>query len=134
MRHLLRGLFFKTSPKAGLYRGELLGLVTLHMMIAASTQFYKVDTTIGKIYCDNILALGQSSKTQKRVSTGIKHSDLHRAILTIKCTIHIHMVYSHVQAHQDGVLPWSMLTLEQQSNVICDELANGAVARFLSKG
>ncbi len=43
------------------------------------------------------------------------------------------MVYSHVRAHQDRVLPWSMLTLEQQLNVICDELANGAVAQFLSK-
>ncbi len=27
-----------------------------------------------------------------------------------------------------------MLTLEQQLNVLCDELANGAVARYLSGG
>jgi hypothetical protein len=43
------------------------------------------------------------------------------------------MVYSHVQAHQDRILPWSMLTLEQQLNVICNKLANGAVARYLSE-
>ncbi len=133
-RHLLRGSFFETSPKAGLYRGELLGLVALHMMVAAVTQFYKVNTAIGKICCDNISALGQSSKTPKCISTGIKHSDLHRVIQTIKCTINIGMVYSHVQAHQDRVLPWSMLTLENQLNVICNELANGTVARSLSKG
>jgi hypothetical protein len=133
-RHLLRGSFFKTSPKAGLYRGELLGLVALHVMIAAVTQFYKANTAIGKIYCNNILALGQSSKTGKHNSTGIKHSDLHRVIRTIKCFINIRMVYSHVQAHQDRVLPWSMLTLEQQWNVICDELANGVVARSKSDG
>ena len=61
-RHLLQGLFFETSPKAGLYRGELLGLIALHMIIAAVTQFYKVNTAIGKICCDNILALGQSRR------------------------------------------------------------------------
>jgi hypothetical protein len=133
-RHLLRGLFFGTSPKAGPCRGELSGLIALHMMIAAVTQFYNVNTAIGKICCDNILALGQSSKTQKCVSTGIKLSDLHRVIQTIKCTINIRMVYSYVRAHQDRVLRWSMLTLEQQLNVICDELANGAVAQSLSKG
>jgi hypothetical protein len=44
------------------------------------------------------------------------------------------MVYSHVQAHQDRILSWSMLTLEQQLNVIWDELANMAVAQYLSEG
>jgi hypothetical protein len=102
-------------------------------MIVAVTQFYKVDMAMGKICCDDISALGQSSKTRKHISTGIEHSDLHRAIRTIKCTVNIRMVNSHVQAHQDRVLPWSMLTLEQQLDVICDELANGVVALFLSE-
>jgi hypothetical protein len=42
--------------------------------------------------------------------------------------------YSHIRAHQDRILPWSMLTLEQQLNVICNELANGVVVRYLSSG
>jgi hypothetical protein len=65
MRNLLQDSFFKISPKAGSYRGELLGLVALHTMIAAVAQFYKIDTAIGKICCDNISALGQSSKSRK---------------------------------------------------------------------
>ncbi len=32
------------------------------------------------------------------------------------------------------MLPWSMLTLEQPLTVICNELANKAVARYLSGG
>jgi len=40
--------------------------------------------------------------------------------------------YEHIQANQDDIKPWSMLTLTEQLNVICDELANGAVLRFLS--
>jgi hypothetical protein len=42
------------------------------------------------------------------------------------------LTYSHVRAHQDVLKPWSMLTLEEQLNVICDELANAAVQRYLS--
>ncbi len=34
---------------------------------------------------------------------------------------------------QDRIKPWSQLSLEEQLNVICDELANGAVARYLSE-
>jgi hypothetical protein len=103
-------------------------------MIAAVAQFENFNTAIGKICCDNISALGQLSKSRKRVTTGIKHSDLHRRIRTIKCLVKLCMEYSHVRAHQDRILPWSMLTLEQQLNVICNELANGEVARYLSGG
>ena len=79
-RRLLRGLFFEILPKAGSYRGELLGLVALYTFVAAVATFYRLDLACGKICCDNVLALGQSSKSRKRVSSGIKHSDLHRTI------------------------------------------------------
>ncbi len=133
-RHLIRGSFFEISPKAGSYRGELLGLVALHTFIAAVARFYKVNLVRGKICCDNVSALRQSSKSRKQVSSGIKHLDLHCRVRTIKCTVKFCMTYSHVRAHQDRILPWSMLTLEQQMNVICNKLANGAVARYLSAG
>ncbi len=62
----------------GSYRGELLGLVALHTLIVAVAQFFELKVLTGKICCDNIATtLGQSGKTRKRVSTGIKHSDLH---------------------------------------------------------
>ncbi len=41
--------------------------------------------------------------------------------------------YMHVRAHQDKIKPWSQLSLEEQLNVICNELANSAVARYLSE-
>jgi hypothetical protein len=65
-------IVLRDITKGRVVQGEMLGPVALHMMIAAVTQFYKVHTAIGKICCDNILALGQSSKTRKRFRTGIK--------------------------------------------------------------
>ena len=41
--------------------------------------------------------------------------------------------YAHVRAHQDRIKPWSQLSLKEQLNVICNELANSAVARYLSE-
>jgi hypothetical protein len=114
--------------KASSYRGELLGLVALHTLIVAVAKHFQLATAVGKIYCENISALGQAGKTRKRVSTGMKHSDLHQAVQTLKCSLRMDMKYSHVHAHQDRILPWSMLTLEQQLNIICDSLANKAVA------
>ncbi len=64
----------------------------------------------------------------------MKHLDLHHAICMLKCTFRLGMKYSNVRAHQDQVLPWSMLTLEQQRNVIYDGLAKNAIARYLARG
>ncbi len=127
-KKLLRGSFYETSPKAGLYRAELLGLVALHTMIVAVAKHFQLTTVVGKICYDNNSALGQAGKVCKRVSTGMKYLDLNQAIRTLKCSFQMDVKYSNVQAHQDRILPWSMLTLEQQLNVICDNLANKAVA------
>jgi hypothetical protein len=64
-RRLLRGSFFEISPKAGSYRGKLQGLVALHTIVAAVAKFYKVDVSSRKICCNNVSALGQSSKSRK---------------------------------------------------------------------
>jgi hypothetical protein len=85
-----------------------------------------------KVCCNNISALGQAAKAQKHVSAWMKHSDLHHAICMLKCTSQLDMKYSHVRAHQDLILPWSMLTLEQQLNVSCNGLVNDAIARYLT--
>lgn len=133
-KRILRGSFYETSPTASSYRGELLGLVAIHTFIIGISTFYKLDRPSGKICCDNLAALNQSGRQRRRVRTGMKHADLHRAIRTIKLKAPMKIVYEHVRAHQDRILPWSMLSLEQQLNVICDELANEAVVRAISEG
>jgi hypothetical protein len=130
----LRGSFYEISPRAGSYRGELLGLVAIHTLILAIAKFYSLLMVSAKICCDNMSALNQSSKSRKQVSPGIKHSDLHRAIRTYKCTINMVLRYEHVRSHQDRYRPWSLLTLEEQLNVICDKLAHGLVSQYLQSG
>jgi hypothetical protein len=129
-RTLHQGSFFEKSTKAGSYQGKLLGPVALHTFVTTVAQFFSLDQVTGWIYCNNIAALNQSSKNRKRVSTGVKHSDLHRAIRMLKCSLTMSFQYRHVQAHQNRLMPWSRLSLEEQLNVICDEWANGAVRQL----
>ncbi len=78
-------------------------------------------------------ALNQSSKACQWVWIGMKHSDLHWTIRNLKCSTKMSFRYSHLRAHQDRIKAWSKLALEEQLNVLCNELANSAVARFLSE-
>jgi hypothetical protein len=80
---VLKGLFYEKSRDASPYRGELLGLVALHMIILHICKYYYVSTARRKIICDSKLALNQSSKQRGRVSPGTSQADLFRALRSI---------------------------------------------------
>lgn len=124
---MLRGSFYERSPSVGSYRGELLGLVALHTFTLTIAKLYKLDKVVGKVCCDNIAALKQSSWQCKRIKTGQKQVDLLRSIRTLKTEQLLGFEYEHVDGHQDQIKLWRHLTLEEQINVKCDELAKAAV-------
>jgi hypothetical protein len=128
-KRTLRGSFNEISAAAGLYQGKLLGLVALHTLILVVADYYNLQCVSEK---NNISTLNQASRIRKRVRSEIKHSDLQRAIRTYKCKVNMALKYQHIKAHQEAIKPWSMLTLEEQLNVICDKLAKEAVLRYLS--
>ncbi len=116
-RQLLRGSLYETSPSAGSYRGELLGLVALHTLIVAVAQHFKLETVSGKIWCNNISALGKSSKTWKQVSPGTKHLDLHRSFWTLKCILRLDMAYVKLSLSSEALSPHERASpLLQQRN------------------
>jgi len=78
-------------------------------------------------------ALNQAGKNRKRVGIGVKHSDLHRTIRTLKHLVRSKFRYKHVKAHQDKLKPWRELTLSEQLNVACDGLANKSVKGYLEQ-
>jgi hypothetical protein len=61
-RQTLHGSFYEISPIAGSFRGKFLGLAAIHTLALAVARFFHLDCMYGKIYCDNIAALNQSSK------------------------------------------------------------------------
>ena len=60
----LHGSFFERSAKAGSYRGELLGLLAIHTLVAALEAYYSLPLTKGKVCCDNQGALRKSEEVR----------------------------------------------------------------------
>lgn len=124
---ILGGWFYERSSKANAYRGELLGMVAVHLLATFVTEFYALPTCLGNALCDNIGALTQASKLRQRIPTGSKHSDLLRSLRSIKSKIPMRFCYSHVRGHQDDFLTWRSLSLVQQLNVQCDAWAGMSI-------
>ncbi len=129
----LRGSFFEASWSAGSYRGKLFGLVAIHTFATAIAQYFSVMEILGEISCDNMAALNQASKNRKGVGSGVKHSDLHRTVSTLKNLVRTAFRFVHVKSHQDKLRPWRELTLSEQLNVLCDGLANRAIKGYLER-
>lgn len=82
------------------------------------------------VRCDNKGALRTSSCKLKCIRPTLKCADIFRAFRKLRedlSGIHIH--YAHASAHMDDLLSWDELTLEQQLNVQCNSMANGALAK-----
>jgi hypothetical protein len=110
-----------------------LGLVAIHTLALAVARFFHLDGVYGKNCCNNIAALNQSSRIRQHVCVVIKHLDLHQTSRNLKCSTKMAFKYVHMGAHQDRIKPWSQLSLKEQLNMLCNQLANSAVARYLSE-
>ena len=76
-----------------------MGLVAIHTFATAIAQYFSLQEILGKICCDNMAALNQAGKNRKRVGIGVKHSDLHRTIHTLKHLVRSKFRYKHFKAH-----------------------------------
>jgi len=97
---MLKESFYERSVSDSAYRGERLGLVALHTLVLAVTKFYNLEVACGKVCCDNLAGLNQSSLWRKYIKTGAKQADLFRAIWTIKTNLKFSFVYEHVDSHR----------------------------------
>ena len=130
-RKKLQGSFYEFSPSAGSYRGELLGLLAIHILMAALEEYFQLDGHTAKICCDNQGALFKSSELRRRIPTGASQADIKRVLRNVKHKIKSTFTYEWVQSHQDRYKFWHQLTIEQQLNCHCDSTAKAAVQHSL---
>ena len=131
-QHVVKGSFFERSSTASSYRGELLGMVAIHALVATAAAVYDLPAHQGSIHCDNLGALGKARAHGRRVKSSLKQGDLVRAIRAMKQGLFLQLRYQYVKSHQDDVIGWNDLPLDQRMNVMCDTLAKQAVGRGLS--
>ena len=131
-KHLIKGSFFERSMSASSYRGELLGMVAIHALVATAAEVYNLRANKGSIHCDNMGALGKARAHGRRVKSSLRQGDLVRAIRSMKQGLFLQLRYQYVKSHQDDNTRWEHLPLDQKLNVMCDTLAKQAVGRGLS--
>jgi hypothetical protein len=128
----LAGSFSEYSSSASSYRGELLGLCAINVVLLALSIVGNIDNRPQvTVWCDNKGAVNRASDQSRRIKCGRPCADILRLLRSIRQELHLSASYIHVKAHMDDKLRWEQLSLEQQLNCHCDTLAKSAVSRSL---
>lgn len=112
--------FAEQSSVANAYRGELLGLMQIHLILLAVQKTTPELQGEILIYSDCLGAIGRvSSLPPGRIPSRCKHSDILKNIL-VNPTFSFHRDFRHVEAHQDDTTDFHLLDRPAQLNCIVD--------------
>jgi hypothetical protein len=118
------GSFPEPSRCACSYRGELVGLMAIHLILLAANEVNEGLTGRIDIYSDCLGALDKvKNLPPERIPTGSAHSDVLKNILVNCSNLSFNRLYSHVSAHQDDHQCLDALPREAQLNCAMDSLA-----------
>eukprot|EP00956_Cyclotella_meneghiniana_P027633 scaffold62402_cov42-Cyclotella_meneghiniana.AAC.1 len=127
---VLEGSFYYTGDGAGSYRGELLGLLAIHVFLSRLEDFYGFEGGhSAQIACDNLSGLFKSKEKRKKIPPGSKNADILRSLRRVHSTLKCQCSYVHVYGHQDRHKTWEQMSILERLNYRCDELAKQAVKR-----
>jgi len=124
-RGRLVGAFAEASAAANAYRGELLGLMAVHLLLLAVDTVSPGLSGSATIYFDCLGALGRVAKLPpyRGIPSQCRHSDILKTIMVNCASLSFQWEYHHVAAHQDDHTWWEDLTQEAQLNLACDAVA-----------
>ena len=128
----LAGSFSEYSSSASSYRGELLGLCAINIILLALTKTGNITNRPQiTVWCDNKGAINRASDGSRRIKCGRPCADILRILRSVCHELPLVATFKHVKSHMDDTLSWEQLSLEQQLNCGCDELAKAAVSRTI---
>jgi hypothetical protein len=122
------GSFTERSADACAYRGELMGLMAIHLILRATNVAYPGTGGSLKIYsdCNGALNMVKHIPTP-RLPNQCKHADILKNILIHCQDLSFERSFHHVKAHQDDDIPFHLLDRPSQLNCMMDELAKRAI-------
>ena len=115
------GHFSEASLAANAYRGELLGLMSIHLLLLSVNKVYPDLKGEVDIVSDCLGALRRVSDLPSyKIPTRCKHSDILKNILVNCRDMTFSLLYSHVKAHQDDSADFNSLSRKSQLNCFCE--------------
>jgi hypothetical protein len=125
------GSFPEQSLAACAYRGELMGLMAIHLILLAANKVERDLPGRVTIYSDCLGALGKVAHLpHNRIPTRSRHSDILKIIMVNCQDLSFTCAYSHVLAHQDDELAYHLLSRPSQLNCVMDAHAKNVIWGF----
>jgi hypothetical protein len=130
----LFGSFKEASKAANAYRGELLGLMAIHLILVSVNRVHNSLSGNVKVVSDCLGALQRVTYLPPyQIPSKCKHSDILKNIL-VNCRDSMFSInYSHMKAHQDDATLLDKLSRSLHLNCICDHLAKAAPQRWCAQ-
>ena len=112
--------FAEASRGANAYRGELLVLRTVHLILLVVNKMWPNLRGRVSMFLDCLGALGRVPYLPPhQIPTQCKHSDVLNNILVNYTDLSLNVQYSHVLAHQDDRETYDTLRRPAQLNCLC---------------
>ena len=125
--------FAEHSAAANACRGELLGLMAIHLLLLSMHRISPALQGSVKIYSDCLGALGRvADLPPNRIPTRCRHSDILKTILVNCSGLSFSCIYEHVKAHQDDDGKYDTLLCQSQLNCYCDGGAKSKLGQQVS--
>ena len=127
-RGKLVGSFAEVSASSNAYRGELLGIMTVHLiLLGINTLFPDLRGRI-RVYSDCKGALEKVEQLPpRRLPARCSHSDILKNILVNCSSMTFTISYEHIEAHQDEHTDFARLSRPAQLNCAADAGAKRAL-------
>ena len=110
-----------SSQCNGLYRAELIGLLSIVHMVCYLCLTHNLITPSLLSTCDNIKALESCFDTPiEKINPKQKHSDILSEVFRLLQKNIIHLTYRHVSGHQDRFTMYEDLPRVSQMNIRMD--------------
>ena len=128
------GSFSEASPTANAYRGELMGLMAIHLILLAANEVWPDLRGSATVYSDCLGALGRiANLPPHRIPSQCRHSDILKNVLVNCSSLTFGLKYKHVKAHQDDHKEYDVLGRPAQLNCLCDGMAKSVVWGLVGK-
>jgi hypothetical protein len=122
------GSFVENTPDEESYRGELLGLMAIHLILRAINEVTPGMRGPVHTLLDCLRALCKVENLPPYwIPTQCNHSDILKNIMASCRDLPFTQIFSHVKAHQDDSKKYGDLTPEARLNCQMDYLAKSAI-------
>ena len=125
------GSFRESTPDASAYRGELLGLMAIHLILLGIDKFHKDTSGSVQIFSDCLGALNKVKDLPPyRIPTRCSHGDILKNIMVNCSDLSFVRIFSHVRAHQDDDEAYNDLPRPAQLNCQMDYYAKQQILSY----